>query len=266
MAAVRRSSVPAATLVREYLTRCVQCVNWCAASAALVIRMNCGGCVKKTRVLLVDDHAVVRAGVRMLIDYQPDMQVIGEASNAAEAIRLASESSPDLVLMDIGLPGCSGIDAIAPLLEGSPKSKVLMLSTHDNQSYLRLALAAGAAGYVAKQGSPAELTTAIRTVIAGRSYVNVSLAGKEALKTLLEKRPAQPASPLAALSERERQVLGLVAAGNTNQEAATTLGLSVKTVETYRQRLAEKLGISSRTEMVRIALECGLIAPSGRSE
>jgi len=202
----------------------------------------------------------------MLIDYQADMHVIGEASNAVEAIRIAGESNPDLVLMDIGLPGCSGIDAIRPLLEVSPKSKILMLSTHDNQSYLRLALAAGASGYVAKQGSPTELTAAIRTVVSGRSYVNVSLSGKEALKTLLEKGPTETGSPLDVLSERERQVLTLVAAGHTNQEAAIEMGLSVKTVETYRQRLSEKLGISSRAELVRIALECGLIAPSGRPE
>lgn len=218
---------------------------------------------------MIDDHAVVRAGVRMLIDYQADMQVIAEASTAAEGVRQAGELRPDVVLLDIGLPGCSGIDAIEPLREASPKSKILILSTHDSQAYLRLALAAGASGYVTKLGSPAELTTAIRTVAAGRSYLNVSLAGKEALKTLAGKfqgPPGSPASPLDALTVRERQVLTLVASGCTNQEAASELGLSVKTVETYRLRLAEKLGLSKKTELVRLALECGLIAASGKSE
>jgi two-component system response regulator NreC len=228
--------------------------------------MDRGFRVNKIRIQLIDDHAVVRAGVRMLIDYQADMQVIAEASSAAEGVRLAGELRPDVVLLDIGLPGCSGIDAIGPLLEASPKSKILILSTHDNQAYLRLAIAAGASGYVTKQGSPSELTGAIRTVVSGRSYVNVSLAGKAALKTFAEARCIPSGSPLDALSGREKQVLALVAAGNTNQEAATELGLSVKTVETYRLRLVEKLGLSNKTELVRIALEYGLIAPSSKPE
>jgi two-component system, NarL family, response regulator NreC len=216
--------------------------------------------MQKTRIELIDDHAVVRAGLRMLIDYQSDMQVIGEASSALEGVRVAGETHPDVVLLDIGLPGGSGIDAIAPLLEASPKSKILVLSTHDNQAYVRLAIAAGASGYVTKQGSPSELTVAIRSVASGRSYVNVSLAGKQALKTLAENRPGPAGSVLDVLSAREMQVLTLVAAGHTNQEAAHELGLSVKSVETYRLRLTEKLGLSSRAELVRIALECGLIA------
>lgn len=221
--------------------------------------------MRKIRVQLIDDHSVVRAGVRMLVDYQADMQVVSEASSALEAVRVARDVRPDVMVLDIGLPGCSGLDAIAPLREASPKSRILILSTHDDPAYLRLALAAGAAGYVAKQASAAELTQAIRTVAAGRSYINVTLAGGEALQSVLDAR-RQPASPVDALSKREKQVLILIASGQTNQAAAVQLALSVKTVETYRRRLMEKLGVSSRAGLVRIALESGFIARAGEPE
>jgi two-component system response regulator NreC len=198
----------------------------------------------------------------MLVDYQADMEVVSEAASAIEAVRQAREIRPDVMVLDIGLPGCSGLDAIAPLREASPKSRILILSTHDDQAYLRLALAAGAAGYVAKQASAAELTQAIRTVAAGRSYVNVTLAGSQALQDVLENRRA-PTSPIDALSKRERQVLAMIASGQTNQATADELSLSVKTVETYRRRLMEKLGVSSRAGLVRIALECGIVARAG---
>jgi DNA-binding NarL/FixJ family response regulator len=222
--------------------------------------------MKKIGVELIDDHAVVRAGVRMLIEYQADMEVVAEAANAMEGVHLARELRPDIVLLDIGLPGCSGLDAIGPVLEASPKSKILILSTHDNQAYLRLALAAGAAGYVAKEASASELTQAIRTVAAGRSYVNVSLAGNQALKSLLETRRQPGTSPLDDLSAREKQVLALIASGHTNKEVADELGLSVKSIETYRHRVVEKLGLSSRADLVRFALQAGLIATSGGPE
>jgi two-component system, NarL family, response regulator NreC len=198
----------------------------------------------------------------MLVDYQADMEVVSEAASAIEAVRQAREIRPDVMVLDIGLPGCSGLDAIAPLREASPKSRILILSTHDDQAYLRLALAAGAAGYVAKQANAAELTQAIRTVAAGRSYVNVTLAGSQALQSVLDNR-RPPTSPIDTLSKRERQVLAMIASGQTNQAAADELSLSVKTVETYRRRLMEKLGVSSRAGLVRIALECGIVARGG---
>ena len=201
----------------------------------------------------------------MLVDYQADMEVVSEAASAIEAVRQAREVQPDVMVLDIGLPGCSGLDAIAPLRQASPKSRILILSTHDDQAYLRLALAAGAAGYVAKQATADELTQAIRTVAAGRSYVNVTLAGGQALRNVLDNR-RPPTSPVESLSKREKQVLALIAAGQTNQAAADGLALSVKTVETYRRRLMEKLGVSSRAGLVRIALECGLIARAGETQ
>lgn len=218
--------------------------------------------MRKIRVQLIDDHSVVRAGVRMLVDHQADMEVVSEAASAMEAVRQAREIRPDVMVLDIGLPGCSGLDAIAPLREASPKSRILILSTHDDQAYLRLALSAGAAGYVAKQANAAELTQAIRTVAAGRSYVNVTLAGSHALQNVLDSRRPQT-SPIDALSKREKQVLAMIASGQTNQAAADELSLSVKTVETYRRRLMEKLGVSTRAGLVRIALECGLVARAG---
>jgi len=198
----------------------------------------------------------------MLVDYQADMEVVSEAASAIEAVRQAREVQPDVMVLDIGLPGCSGLDAIAPLRQASPKSRILILSTHDDQAYLRLALAAGAAGYVAKQATADELTQAIRTVAAGRSYVNVTLAGGQALRNVLDNR-RPPTSPVESLSKREKQVLALIAAGQTNQAAADGLALSVKTVETYRRRLMEKLGVGSRAGLVRIALECGIVARAG---
>jgi DNA-binding NarL/FixJ family response regulator len=222
--------------------------------------------MKKIRTELIDDHAVVRAGVRMLLEYQADMEVVAEAANAVEGVQLARELRPDVVVLDIGLPGCSGLDVIGPLLEASPKSRILILSTHDNQAYLRLALAAGASGYVAKESSASELTQAVRTVAAGRSYVNVSLAGNRALKNLLETRRSPGLSPLDELSAREKQVLASIASGHTNKEVAEELGLSVKSIETYRHRVVEKLGLSSRADLVRFAFQSGLITSSGGPE
>ncbi len=215
----------------------------------------------KTSVEIIDDHAVVRAGVRMLIDYQIDMQVVAEASNAFDGINLAHELAPEVVLLDIGLPRCSGLDAIAPLLQASPKSRVLMLTTHNSQAYLRLAISEGAAGFLVKNAEPTELTTAIRTVASGRSYISVQLSGKDALKPVLKETAAFVNPPLDVLSTREKRVLTLVASGYTNQEVAQELGLGVKSIETYRFRLNEKLGFTKKTELVRFALESGLLTP-----
>lgn len=212
----------------------------------------------KIRVQLIDDHSVVRAGVRLLVDYQSDMEVVAEAASAMEGVRQACATRPDVVLLDIGLPGCSGLDAIEPILKASPQSRILILSAYDDPEYLRTALARGAAGYLDKQAGPTELTEAIRAVAAGRSAVIVKQAVKQDLETVAPGR-AQ-ASAVDALSKREKQVLTLIGSGETNQAAARQLGISVKTVETYRRRLMDKLEISDRAGLVRAALESGLIA------
>lgn len=213
----------------------------------------------RIKVLLADDHAVLRAGLRALIDGQTDMAVVAEAADGADAVRLAEAVRPDIVLMDISMPKLGGIEAIPRVRERSPASRVLVLTMHDDPAYARTALAAGAAGHVVKHAEAAELLEAIRAVYQGRTFVDVA-EGHGALAAPGVER-GQPRDGGPALSERERQVLALVARGYTNQEVAIRLGLSVKTVESYRSRLTDKLGLRSRAELVSLALELGLIRP-----
>jgi two-component system, NarL family, response regulator NreC len=212
------------------------------------------------RVLIADDHAILRAGLRMLIDSQPDMNVIGEAQNGEEAIRLAAEKRPDVVILDITMPGGGGLRAISEIRKNTPLSRVLLLTMHEEPAYLRTALASGAAGYVLKRSVDANLLAAIRAVYKGRSYIDSELAS-----SLLHQAMPDLASPGRApdevLSEREVQVLKLVAEGFSSREIADQIFVGVKTVETYRARFAEKLGLNSRADIVRYALEVGLLSP-----
>ncbi len=215
------------------------------------------------RVLIADDHAVLRAGLRMLIGAQADMQVVGEAADGDEAVRAARETRPDVVLMDLTMPGSGpasgGIRAIERLREEQPGVRVLVLTMHDVPAYLRTALAAGAAGYVVKRAADAELLSAIRDVHRGRPVLDPARAAS-VHQSAVGRRPV--GGPTAgALSPREREVLDLIAQGYTNQQMADRLGLSVKTIETHRSRLVEKLGLRSRAELVRYALDSGLFAP-----
>lgn len=208
------------------------------------------------RVLIADDHAVLRAGLRVLIDAQPDMEVVGEAADGEEAARKAVDMRPDVALIDITMPGSGGIKAIGRIMDACPQTRVLVLTMHDVPGYLRSALAAGATGYVVKRAADSELLSAIRGVHRGRTVLDPALATAVVQGALGKKAsPGQPANPL---SPREREVLDLVAQGYTNQQVADRLGLSVKTVETYRARLVEKLGLRSRADLVRYALDSGL--------
>jgi len=211
--------------------------------------------VTDIRVLVVDDHAVVRSGLRALLDREDQIAVVDEAATADEAVFRMIEHKPDVLLMDVTMPGTSGLEAIPKLLQASPATRVLMLSMHDDPRYVREAFAAGASGYVLKEAADTEVVAAIRTVAAGQSYVNPSLgarmAGAEA-KAAAEAK-ADP------LSEREHEVLRMLALGHTNQEIAKALYISVRTAETHRAHIMQKLGLGSRADLVRYALAHNLI-------
>jgi two-component system response regulator NreC len=202
------------------------------------------------RIVVVDDHAVVRAGLRLLVEREDDMSAVDEAADANEAIFRVIEHKPDVLLIDVTMPGESGIDAIPKLLDASPMTKILVLSMHDDPHYVREAFAAGASGYVLKEAADAEVVAAIREVAGGGSYVNPTLGARMVAAEANEQAAAR-ADPL---SEREHEVLRLLALGHTNQEIAKTLYISVRTAETHRAHIMQKLGLASRAELVRYAL------------
>jgi len=223
---------------------------------------------ERIRVLIADDHAVLRTGLRMLLSAQPDVTVIGEAGTVEQALALDEELRPDLVLMDLTLPvqsgapstAPSGLEAIRRIKARRPDARVLALTMHDDEGYLRAVLEAGGAGYVLKRAADTELLSAIRAVWQGGAYLH-----PEHARLLLGGTPSTPPTEPAAddsyelLSPREQQVLRLIAQGHTNQQVAGMLGLSVKTVETYKSRLMTKLGLASRAALVRYALQRGLL-------
>ncbi len=208
------------------------------------------------KVLIVDDHAVVRTGLRLLLEAEDDIEVVGEAGTAREAVFEARSSKPDVILMDVVMPGGSGIDVTPQLLRERPDAKILVLSMQDDPSYVRQAFEAGASGYVLKEAVDAEVVAAVREVAEGRSYVNPTL-GARLVAADSEARKRAEADPL---SDREREVLRLLALGHTNQEIAKMLYISVRTAETHRAHIMQKLGLRSRADLVRHALEDGLLA------
>jgi two-component system response regulator NreC len=219
----------------------------------------------KIRVVLADDHAVLRTGLAMLMNAQPDLDVVGEAGSGAEAARLAAMLKPDVVVMDLTMGPSSGLEAIGMIRTAGPGPAVLVLSMHTDVSYVRMALAAGASGYVAKSVADAELLTAVRAVAQGRTFVDLAIQDPairdEALGALGVGPHPQRFVALDRLSRREREVLGRVAQGFTNSQVADQLGLSVKSVETYRARLLDKLGLRTRAELVRFAVGSGILTP-----
>ena len=207
------------------------------------------------RVLIVDDHAVVRAGLRMLIDAEDDLEAAGEAGSARDAIFRARELQPDVILMDVVMPDGNGLDAIPTLLHEHPEAKVLMLSMQDDPQYVRQAFTAGASGYVLKEAADTDVVSAIREVARGGRYVHPEL-GARLVAAETEERKRAEEDPL---SEREREVLRMLALGHTNQEIAKQLYISVRTAETHRAHIMQKLRLSSRAELVRYALDQGLL-------
>jgi two-component system, NarL family, response regulator NreC len=206
-------------------------------------------------VVLVDDHAVVRSGIRLLLEKQEDIEVIGEAGNAKDALFRARALKPDVILLDVVMPGESGIEVLPRLLEESPETKVLVLSMQDDPSYVREAFAAGAQGYVLKEAADEEVVSAVREIAKGGRYVHPTL-GARMVAAEAEERAAAEADPL---SEREREVLRLLALGHTNQEIAGKLYISVRTAESHRAHIMQKLRLATRAELVRYALSQGLL-------
>jgi two-component system response regulator NreC len=208
------------------------------------------------RVVVVDDHAVVRSGLRLLLDANEDIEVVGEAGNATDAIFRARALKPDVMLLDVVMPGPSGIDVLPEVLKESPETKVLVLSMQDDPSYVREAFGAGASGYVLKEAADEEVVSAVREIANGGRYVHPSL-GARMVAAEAEERAAAEADPL---SDREREVLRLLALGHTNQEIAQKLYISVRTAESHRAHIMQKLRLSTRAELVRYALSSGLLA------
>jgi len=211
------------------------------------------------RVLIVDDHAVVRSGLRLLLEKEKDIEVIAEAGNVGEAVLEARAAKPDVVLMDVVMPGQSGIDGIPSVMKEAPKTKVLLLSMQDDPHYVRQAFGAGAAGYVLKEAADTEVVAAVREVAGGGRYVHPALGARLAAAEAedLARADADP------LSDREREVMRLLALGHTNQEIAKMLFISVRTAETHRAHIMQKLRLTTRAELVAYAIEHGLLDERG---
>jgi DNA-binding NarL/FixJ family response regulator len=215
--------------------------------------------MRELRVVLADDHEVVRAGLRALVDECAGMTVVGEAANGTEAILRARELNPDVVVMDLSMPVMDGAAATERIRSECPDVKVLALTAHDDRAHLTRLMQAGAAGYVLKRGAADELVRAIRTVAAGATYVDPTLAGS-LLRSNARATRRDGTDAAVPLSEREEEVLRRIAWGESNKEIAAQLGISTKTVETYKARITEKLGLRSRPEMVRYAVRRGWLS------
>jgi two-component system response regulator NreC len=226
--------------------------------------------VKRIRVLIADDHAVLRAGLKLLINAQSDMEVAGEAADAPETVSQARHLDSDIVLLDLGMPGAPGTEIIERLVRLGPRPRILVLTGHDDPASSRSALQAGASGYLVKRAAAVELLTAIRAVHQGRTFVDVTRPAEQ--RGRRDIRSVSPDAPTGGqsrpLSRRQAEVLRLLAQGHTNQEAADHLGVSVKTIETYRKRLRDKLGLETRAQLFRFAVEAGLLEgdPAGAGE
>jgi two-component system response regulator NreC len=211
------------------------------------------------RLLLVDDHAVIRSGLHMLLASEPDMQIVGEAGSANEAIARAKELRPDVILMDIGLPDMSGIEATKKIRESCPESAVVALTIHEDEEYFFKMLDAGAKGYVPKRAAPEELITAIRAAAVNEVYLYPSLAKFLVRDYLTQDHKADEASAMDDLTDREREVLQYLAEGKSNEEIGESLVIAPKTVGRHRENIMRKLNLHSRADLVRYAIRKGII-------
>ena len=216
----------------------------------------------KIRVMIVDDHAILRAGLRMLVNAQADMEVVSEAPDGENAVQEVLETKPDVTLLDLTMPRVGGMKALQEIARNGRGTRVLVLTMHDDPAYLRSALAAGASGYLLKRAVDSELIAAIRAVHRGGIFVDPRLANILVQDVLAKKgTKARPTRPVNILSDRELQVLSLVARGYSSAQIAKQISVGVKTVETYRSRFAEKLGLRTRSDVIRFAVQMGLLTP-----
>lgn len=206
------------------------------------------------RILLADDHAMFRAGIRVLLELQEDFAVVAEAVDGRDAVRKAEETRPDVVLMDIAMPGIDGLSACTELKVSAPETRVILLTQYENREYIVPAMKMGAAGYVLKRAAADELVNAIRIVHSGKAFLDPAVT-----QVLMEELRTPSQTGINSLTSREREVLILMAKGQNNQEAASTLNLSPKTVDFHRANLMQKLGLQTRADVVRFAVRHGLI-------
>jgi len=214
--------------------------------------------MSKLRILLADDHALIREGLKALINAQADMEVVGEAGDGLAAYKAAKELQPDLIIMDVSMPEMNGAKATERLKQELPDTKVLALTVHEDNGYLRQLMKAGASGYVLKRAAAEDLIHAIRAIAGGGVYIDPAMMSK-VMAGSTRKRSLNDALNNNTLSERETEVLRLIALGYSNKEIAAQLEISIKTVETYKSRLMEKLDLHSRVDIVRYALQQGLM-------
>jgi len=210
--------------------------------------------MKRIRILLADDHAVVRQGFKMILGAEPDMEIVGEAANGREAVALAEEVRPDVVVMDVAMPELNGIEATRRLAASVPHARVLALSMHKDSVYVREILRAGARGYVLKESIAGDLVKAVRAVAAGEGYLSPAVSN-----AVLDDYRRHVTNPIDPLTSREREVLQMLAEGKTNKEIAAVLRLSVYTIDAHRGRIMEKRNVHSINELVRFAVRNGLI-------
>ena len=213
---------------------------------------------EKIRVLLADDHEVLRSGLALIVNQMEDFKIVGEASTGLGTISLAEELHPDLIILDLNMPGLSGLDALPILCQKAPLSKILILTMHDDSEYLREAIKSGASGYILKKAADTELLSAMKSVMQGEIYVHPSMTRDLLTEFLPDQKQDHDQDIWENLSSREQQVLQLVGLGHTSREIASQLSLSAKTVDTYRFRGMEKLGLKTRAALVRFAMQRGL--------
>lgn len=213
--------------------------------------------MSKLRVLIVDDHGIVRAGIRSLLENDVDIEVVGEAANGVGAIEKVKQLKPDMVLMDLSMPGMNGIEATRQIKNAFPETSVLIVTMHDDEEFFLPVLKSGASGYVVKESDPQELLYAIKVVRSGGVFLSPAVT--KSLMKIIFAASGEGESYLKILTDREKEVLKMAAAGQTNRQMAQTLFLSIRTVEKYRQAVMDKLGLSKREELTKFALRKGLI-------